>query len=62
MGAYCRRSASNATQTIGIYIYISAFDGNRAGYATAVSIVLFLVIVVISFVQVNFLTSREVEA
>ncbi len=53
---------SNATQTIGIYIYTSAFDGNRAGYATAVSILLFLVIVLISFVQVNFLTSREVEA
>lgn len=53
---------SNATQTIGIYIYSSAFDGNRAGYATSVSILLFLGIVVISFIQMNVLTSRELEA
>ncbi len=51
-----------ATQTIGIYIYRSAFHGSRAGYGTAVCIFMFIIIVIISFVQMKLLTAREVEA
>jgi raffinose/stachyose/melibiose transport system permease protein len=51
-----------ATQTIGIYIYRSAFHGNRAGYGNAVCIFLFILIVLISIIQVKYLTAREVEA
>ncbi len=52
---------SMATQTIGIYIYRSAFHGNRAGYGTAVCIFLFLIIVIISFLQLRYFSKREVE-
>lgn len=41
----------NATLTTVIYIYKSAFSSGRMGYATAASLILFLIIFVIAKLQ-----------
>ncbi|WP_165972295.1 ABC transporter permease subunit [Paenibacillus piri] len=50
-----------ASETISYYIYWAGFLGSRQGYGTAISFVLFLAILLISFVQVKLLRKREVE-
>lgn len=49
----------NTTEVIGTYIYSAGFTAGRFGYGTAVSLFLFLGIVVLSFVQLKFLQKRE---
>lgn len=49
----------NATELIGTYIYNRGFTGSRFGYGTAVSLVLFIFIVAVSFIQVKVLRRRE---
>jgi len=49
------------TFTIGYYIYHLGFAGNRQGYATAVSLVVFLALAAIALVQVRLLRRREVQ-
>lgn len=51
----------NATDVIATYIYKVGFSSSRMGYGTAVSLILFLMIVVISFIQVKILKARENE-
>lgn len=51
----------NATDVIATYVYKVGFTSGRMGYGTAVSLILFLMIVVISFIQVKILKSRENE-
>ena len=51
----------NATETVGTYIYNSAFAGLRLGYGTAIASVLFVAIMVVSVFQLKFTRSLEVE-
>ena len=50
---------ANATQTIVWYVYQNAFASSRMGYASAMSVVLFLFLIVISLVQMRVLRSGE---
>jgi len=50
-----------ATESMAIYIVRMAFTANKTGYASAISIVLFLLIGVISVSLAGYLRSREVE-
>lgn len=52
-----------STEVMGLNIYQTAFMGNmRFGYASAKSIILFLIILIVTLVQLNVLKKREVEA
>lgn len=51
----------NTTETVGTFIYNSAFSSSQMGYGTAISTVLFLGILVVTIIQVKFLRSKEVE-
>jgi len=48
----------NAAQTIGLYLYDKAFVSFQAGYAGAISVVLFLIILGITGIQAGFLNRR----
>lgn len=51
-----------ATQSVAINIYEEAFTGNiRYGYATAKSMVLFLIVFVITFIQIGVMKRKEQE-
>jgi raffinose/stachyose/melibiose transport system permease protein len=50
-----------ATTPIALDIYKTAFAASRFGYGTAKSVVLFLLILLITFFQVKFFKKREVE-
>ena len=49
----------NATNTVVLYMYQTAFNFTRMGRATAMAILLFLVIFVITLVQLRLLRERE---
>ena len=51
----------NTTTTIALDIYRTAFVINRFGYGTAKSVVLFLMILMLSIIQVRIFKQREVE-
>ncbi len=51
-----------STTSIALDIYKTAFSENRFGYGTAKSVVLFLLILVITVLQVTVFKKREVEA
>ena len=50
-----------ATETLSYYIVRMAFTNNRTGYASAMAVVLFIIIATISSVVVGYLKKREVE-
>ena len=51
-----------ATQVVSINIYEEAFSrSNRFGYATAKSTILFLVILIVTLIQINLMKRREEE-
>ena len=47
-----------AAVTIGFYLYQEAFQYQRAGYASAISVVLFLIIVLVTLSQFRFGSRR----
>lgn len=49
------------TYTVAYYIYRVGIEGNRQGYATAISLVMFIVLAAIALVQVRLLRSRQVQ-
>ncbi len=51
----------NATTTIALDIYRTAFVINRFGYGTAKSVILFLLILLLTMFQVRMFKNREVE-
>ncbi len=51
----------NATQTLSTAIYTLAFSHQRMGYATAISIVFFAIIALLSVTQVYFMRRSEVQ-
>ena len=51
-----------ATQSVAVNIYEEAFSGNiRYGYATAKSTILFIIVLIVTAVQLNVTGKREVE-
>jgi raffinose/stachyose/melibiose transport system permease protein len=51
----------NSTETVGTFIYNTAFSGYQMGYGAAISTVLFVFIMLISTLQLRLFRSREVE-
>lgn len=51
-----------STTSVTMDIYNEAFVNNRFGYATAKSLVFVVIILLITFIQVKFFKSKEVEA
>ena len=49
----------NATKVINWYIYEQAFYRFNMGYATAISMVLFLILIVVSLVQMRLMRAGE---
>ncbi|MEX1029040.1 MAG: sugar ABC transporter permease [Paenibacillaceae bacterium] len=49
----------NATQVVGTYIYTAGLSAGRMGYGSAISLVLFAGIVLITLIQVRLLRKRE---
>lgn len=52
---------ASSTETIGTFIYNSAFSGNQMGYGTAISTILFIGTMIIAITQVKLMRAREVE-
>lgn len=52
----------SATTPIALDIYNTAFNNNQFGYGSAKSVILFLIVAIVSVVQVSFFKSKEVEA
>jgi raffinose/stachyose/melibiose transport system permease protein len=52
---------NSATETIGTVIYRMAFNQNKFGYATAISVLFFIIIAIFSITQVRFTRNREVQ-
>jgi len=50
-----------ATENLAIHLYNQAFTYNRMGYGSAIAILMFLIIFVLSLFQVKILRNREVE-
>ena len=50
-----------ATETVATVIYRMAFNQDRFGYATAISVIFFIVIAFFSINQVRFTRKREVQ-
>lgn len=51
----------NSTEVIATYLYDFGITANRLGYGSAVSLVMFILIVIISIMQTKLLRAREVE-
>lgn len=49
-----------ASQTLAVLLYEEAFQTNRMGYGTAIAVMLFLLILLLSLVQLKILRRREV--
>lgn len=52
---------ANSTQTIALNIYTDAFGAYKTGYASAKSMVLFLIVAVIAVIQLRLTRKREVQ-
>lgn len=48
----------NSTLTVALYIYQQAFSSFRLGYASAITVLLFVIILIITFVQLKVITRR----
>src|SRR5260370_41646726 len=58
-GATCGGGGPDkAAETIGYYLYVQAFSFFHAGYAAAISVVLFLIILAITGLQVGVFSRR----
>jgi multiple sugar transport system permease protein len=49
----------NATRVIQMYIYQKAFGESDFGYASAVSVILFVILALVAFIQMKFLKGNE---
>jgi multiple sugar transport system permease protein len=49
----------NATRVIQLYIYDQAFGQSNFGYASAISVILFLILIVVAVLQFRFLRGRD---
>ena len=53
---------ARSTETIALNIYTDAFGSFKTGYGSAKSVVLFLIVAVITIIQLRITRRREVEA
>jgi raffinose/stachyose/melibiose transport system permease protein len=61
--ALTKGGPGRATQVIALNIFDEAFwQSNRYGYASAKAMILFLIVMAITFVQLAIMKKREVEA
>lgn len=51
----------NSTLTIALYMYQEAFSRFRLGYAAAVTVLLFVIILLITLIQLRFFSTKRVE-
>ena len=51
----------HATETLGTVIYRVAYHYNQFGYATAIAVVFFTIILILSILQINFTRKREIQ-
>ena len=51
---------SDTTNVIGLYIFQNAFQYLRMGYAASVSVLLFVVILILTIIQLRVVRSEEV--
>jgi ABC-type sugar transport system permease subunit len=51
---------SDATNVISLYIYYNAFQYQYMGYASAMSIVMFVVIMILTLIQFRIVRSEEI--
>ena len=49
-----------ATRTLGLLVYENAYNNNQFGYANALAVVLFVIITIISVVQITLSRKYEV--
>ena len=59
--ALTKGGPGRATQTLAMTIYNTAFESHKLGYACAQSVILFLIILVITVIQLRFTRKREVQ-
>lgn len=52
---------SNSTQTLALNIYTDAFGSFRTGYASAKSVVLFIIVAIVAIIQLRMTRKREVQ-
>lgn len=52
---------SNSTQTLALNIYTDAFGAFRTGYASAKSVVLFIIVAIVAIIQLSMTRKREVQ-
>jgi ABC-type sugar transport system permease subunit len=50
-----------ATESFTTYIFSQAYNSNKFGYGTAISVVMFSIILVLSLIQIQYLLKRELQ-
>jgi len=55
-----RGGPNDATDVIALYVYQNAFEFQKMGYAAALSVVLFVIIMVLTLIQIKFSRTEEV--
>lgn len=59
--ALTKGGPGRATQTVAMTIYNTAFSSNKLGYASAQSVVLFIIILALTLIQMRVTRSKEVQ-
>jgi multiple sugar transport system permease protein len=54
-----RGGPGNASRVIQFYIYDKAFGQSQFGYASAISVILFIILIIVALLQFKFLRGRE---
>lgn len=52
---------SDATTSLGLLVYNYAFNNNQYGYANAIALVLFILIAIVSFIQIKISSKYEID-
>ena len=52
---------NNSTTSLGLLVYNYAFNNNSFGYANAIAIVLFILIAIVSFIQIKISNKYAVD-
>jgi raffinose/stachyose/melibiose transport system permease protein len=52
----------NSSELLALTIYNESFANHRGGYGSAIGIILFIIIVIVTFIQMKFLREREENA
>jgi multiple sugar transport system permease protein len=55
-----RGGPNDATDVIALYVYQNAFEFQKMGYAAALSVLLFIIIMVLTLIQLKFSRTEDV--